>query len=382
MQKSVADFLSTHSLRRKALSIKRKIKRMAKKQKHPEHENLERWLISYADFITLLFATFVVLYALSQVDIKAFKAFEDSVRQAFSAPSIMQGSEGMMQDSSNSVIDSSQSSDSMIEPLMMEYLSQKYEEESMQEIEKTINEEVKEGEIDGVEVFRTDRGLVIRFNDGFLFKSGSAVLTPKAKANLDKVGAIIAKKFILHNMRIEGHTDNQPFNSAIYPSNWELSSARASSIIRYFISRFSFMPSLFTAVGFAETRPVASNASADGQAKNRRVEILILKNRFKSQEYPVDKFTNMSKKDQEKMQAHRIDIINRIESISEAAKKLSNGNQKAEENAIIINQVYNKEIKRLSKETQALDIESRSKITGQGLWLKPPAGNVQLNIFK
>jgi Flagellar motor protein len=88
---------------------------MAKKQKHPEHENLERWLISYADFITLLFATFVVLYALSQVDIKDFKALEDSIRQAFSAPSVMQGAEGLMQNSSDSLLDSSQA-DSMITP--------------------------------------------------------------------------------------------------------------------------------------------------------------------------------------------------------------------------------------------------------------------------
>lgn len=353
---------------------------MAKKQKHPEHENLERWLISYADFITLLFATFVVLYALSQVDIKAFKAFEDSVRKAFSAPSVMQGAEGVMQESSNSVLDTS-SSDSMITPLMMEYLSQKYEEESMQDIEKEINEEIKEGEIDGVEVFRTDKGLVVRFNDDYLFKSGSAVLTPNAKRKLDKIGAIIAKKFILHNMRIEGHTDNQPINSIIFPSNWELSSARASSIIRYFISRFSYMPSLFTAVGFADTRPIESNKSSRGKAKNRRVEILILKNRFKSQEYARDDFIRMSKKDQEKMQAHRLETINKINSISEAAKKLSNGNKKAEENAIILNQVYNKELKRISKETQALDSASRSKITGQGVWLKPPANKVSPRIL-
>lgn len=344
---------------------------MAKKQKHPEHENLERWLISYADFITLLFATFVVLYALSQVDITDFKALENSIRQAFSAPSIMQGSEGVMQDTSNSILDSTQA-DSLITPLMMEYMSQKYEEESMEEIAKTINEEVKTGELEGVEVLKTDRGVVIRFHDDVLFKSGSAVLMPSAKLKLDKVGAVIAKKFILHNMRIEGHTDNQSINSIIFPSNWELSSARASSIIRYFISRFSFIPSLFTAVGFADTRPIANNNSASGKSKNRRVEILILKNKFKGSEYATDDFMKLSKKEQEKMQAHRLDAINRIGSISEAAKKLSKGNRQAEENAIILNQVYDKELKRLSKETDAFDNASKSQITGQGVWLKPP----------
>lgn len=353
---------------------------MAKRQKHPDHINLERWLISYADFITLLFATFVVLYALSQVDIKDFKALEDSIKQAFSAPSLMQGNEGVMQNSNN-LFDTSQA-DSMITPLMMEYMSQKYEEQSMQEIQKEIEEQIKEGEIDGVDVLKTDRGLLIRLQDDYLFKSGSATLTPAAKIKLDKVGAIIAKKFILHNIRIEGHTDNQAINSAIFPSNWELSSARSSSIIRYFISRFSFMPSIFTAVGFADTRPAANNDSPSGKAKNRRVEILVLKNKFKSQEYATNSIMKMSKEDQEKMQKHRIETINRIESISDAAKKLTDGDKKAEENAIILNQVYNKEINRLSKETQALDSESRSKLTGQGAWLKPPAKKAPPKIFE
>lgn len=353
---------------------------MARKKKHPEHVNLERYLISYADFITLLFATFVVLYALSQVDIKGFQSLQESMKQAFDAPSIMQGSEGVMQDSAGSLFDSSQA-DSMITPLMMEYVSQKYEDQSMKDIEKAIDEEAKSGEIDGVEAIQTDRGLIIRFNDDYLFPTGSATLTPKAKIKLDKVGAVIARKFILHNMRVEGHTDNQVIKSTIFPSNWELSSARSSSIVRYFIGRFSFMPSLFSVVGFAETRPIADNNSASGRARNRRVEILILKNKFKSQEYATNEIMKMSKEDQEKMQAHRLDSINRISSISEAAKKLTNGNQKEEANAIILNQVYDKEVKRLSKETQALDLDTREKITGPGTWLKPPAQVDRIKVF-
>lgn len=345
---------------------------MGKKQKHPEHVNLERYLISYADFITLLFATFVVLYALSQVDIKDFKTLEDSLKQAFAAPSIMQGADGLMQDSSQNIFDSQQA-ESMITPLMMEYMSQKYEEQSMQEIEKNIEEKVKSGEIEGVEAFQTDRGLVIRFNDDYLFKPGSAALLPSAKIKLDRVGAVVAKKFVLHNMRMEGHTDSQGINSIIFPSNWELSSARASSIVRYFIGRFSFMPSLFTAVGFADTRPIAQNSSTSGRAKNRRVEILILKNRYKSGEYATNDIMKMSKEDQEKMQNSRMETINRIEALSGAAKKSGLQDIKSQENAIILNQVYEKELKRINKETSALDAGARSKMTGQGTWLKPPA---------
>lgn len=352
---------------------------MAKKHKHPEHVNLERYLISYADFITLLFATFVVLYALSQVDIKDFKALEESMRQAFSAPSLMQGSEGMMQASSDSLFDT-QAADSMIAPLMMEYMSQKYEEQSMQDIEKDIAEKTKSGELEGVETQKTEKGLVIRFKDGCLFATGSAELTPKAKIKLDKIGATVAKKFVLHNIRVEGHTDNQPFKSNLYPSNWELSSARSCTIIRYFISRFKFMPNLFTSVGYADTRPIANNDSTTNMAKNRRVELLILKNKYKSSESPINAITRMSQAEQQKLQAERISAINRIESISEAAKKLSNGNKKAEESAIILNKVYDNESRRLSNETRALDAQTRGKITGQGDWLKPPAKSTVENV--
>lgn len=346
---------------------------MARKKKHPEHENLERWLISYSDFITLLFATFVVLYALSQVDVSNFQKLEQSIKQAFDAPSLMQGSDGLTADSSTSILDANSPTDSMITPLMLEYMSQKYEEQSFEDIKKNIDDMARAGELEGVETERTGQGLVIRLNDDFLFKGGSAVLSSAAKTKLDKVGATIGKKFVLHNMRIEGHTDSQAISSSLYPSNWELSSARSSSIIRYFINRFSFMPSLFTAVGFADTRPIADNNSLRGRYKNRRVEILILKNQFKALERPQDNITKMSKHEQEVLQANRMSTITKIENMSDAARKLSKGNMDAEANMIILNQVYEKEVKRLSKETQARDSVSKSNITGQGAWLKPPA---------
>lgn len=345
---------------------------MARKAKHEEHENLERWLISYADFITLLFATFVVLYALSQVDIKDFKALEESIKKAFSSPSVMQGSQGVMQNTSNAIFDSS-TADSVITPLMMEYMSQKYEQDSYQEISKEINDMTKAGQIDGVDVLETDRGLIIRFKDDYLFEPGSAKLTPKAKVKLDKVGVLIAKKFILHNMRVEGHTDSKPIHSSIFPSNWELSSARASAVITYFIARFSFMPSLFTAVGFADTRPIAANDSSSGQAKNRRIELLILKNRYNASETPQNAFLKMTKKEQEQLQTNRVNAINRIESISDRAQRAKEQDALKKQNEIILNEVYEKELKRLNKETNALDDQHREKITGQGDWLKPPA---------
>ena len=111
---------------------------MARKKKHEEHENLERWLVSYADFMTLLFATFVVLYALSQINVNEFKKVEESLRRAFSSHSIMDGSEGMM-DSGNSISDAN-AADSMIDSLFMEYISQRYEKESYEQIKKQIDD--------------------------------------------------------------------------------------------------------------------------------------------------------------------------------------------------------------------------------------------------
>ncbi len=213
----------------------------------------------------------------------------------------------------------------------------------MKDIEKTIEDQVKSGDIEGVEAIETDRGLLLRFKDDLLFKQGSAVLTPKDKTKLDKVGVIIAKKFILHNMRVEGHTDNQSINSAMFPSNWELSSARASAIIRYLISRLNFMPSLFTAVGFADTRLVANNASPAGKAKNRRVELLILKNKFSSEEKSQNDILKMSKEDQDKMQTIRMKNISQIENIDKSVK-VTTTNNPAQQNTAVLNQVYQKEI--------------------------------------
>lgn len=345
---------------------------MAKKHKHPEHVNLERYLISYADFITLLFATFVVLYALSQVDISDYQKLQDSIKSAFDAPSIMQGEQGIMEESSDKLFDTSQA-DSMITPLMMEYISQKYEEQSFQEIQKDIEEMSKTGELEGINVTKTDEGLIIKFDDDYLFKSGSAELIPSAKSKLDKIGALIAKKFVLHNIRVEGYTDNQPIKSAIYPSNWELSSARASALIRYFIDRFNFMPSLFTAVGFAETRPVAANDTPANREKNRRVELLILKNKLKSTEHATNEITKMDKKAQEELQNNRLKAINRVETVSDVSKKLSGENIQGKTNPAILNRTYEQELKRLSREADAMDVKTRNKVTGQGVWLKPPA---------
>ena len=130
---------------------------MAKKHKAPEHENLERWLVSYADFITLLFATFVVLYALAQTDVSELTKIDEALQKAFSKNSILQGQEGIMESGQN-VFDS-MNGNSFIQELMTEYISQKYESQSFEQIAKSVEQMKKDGELEGVEAKITDQGL-------------------------------------------------------------------------------------------------------------------------------------------------------------------------------------------------------------------------------
>lgn len=300
---------------------------MAKKHKHPEHENLERWLVSYSDFITLLFATFVVLYALAQVDATDFAKLEESLKHAFSQGAVFEGQPAILE-GSDSIFDQQQAN-SFIPSLMLEYISPKYEEDSFKEIVENIKELTEMGELDGISSKITEKGLLLTFDDKYLFAPASAYLDPSAKKLLDKVGVLICKKFILHSMIVEGHTDSMAINSPQFPSNWELSGARASAVVRYLIRRFSFAPSLFSAIGYADTRPLETAISPKDPA-NRRVEILILKNKYKNQfKTRNDAALNLTKAQQEEIQRKRAEIIKTVEgdSISLAARKLLEENK-------------------------------------------------------
>lgn len=310
---------------------------MAKKKKAEEHENLERWLVSYADFITLLFATFVVLYALSQVDISEYMKLEESMRAAFSPPSLLSGMESIIDGSeSNSPIDS-KSGDSVVSPLMLEFVSAAYEQQSFEEIEAEITQKEKKGELKGVSAKITDRGLLLTLSEDIIFNQGSATLNPKSVGKVNMIGDMIAEKFLLHYIRVEGHSDNTPMSQGyVYPSNWELSSARASTIIRHFIKRNGFIPALFSAVGYADTRPLEDNNTPEGKAKNRRVDILILRNKYKLLEQPKVDLMTMSKEEQEDLLKQRGHKVKRLKGLSEAAKELAKEDPAAAKHAIMM----------------------------------------------
>ena len=300
---------------------------MARKKPPEEHENLERWMVSYADFLSLLFATFVVLYALSQINLEQFKELQLSIKKAFTAPSIMQGDVGVMNQGQN-IIDNS-NANAMIDSLMLEYVSPAYEQDSFEKIKEDIDALNKTGELEGVNATIDERGLVINMNDdGILFKSGSAELSNAARKKLDIIGKLIIQKFAMHQIRIEGHSDKIP-STGRYPSNWELSSARASSIVRYLIAKFKFLPDLFTVVGYADTRPVVQGNTSDALAKNRRVEIVVLRNQNKRAELSQDSFIKMNKTEQQQVRNEQIEIVEAMDRAE--LKKIEDKIKKQEE---------------------------------------------------
>ena len=310
---------------------------MAKKKKAEEHENLERWLVSYSDFMTLLFATFVVLYALVQEDVDKFKYFVDSLRDAFDQ-TIMSGQDGINKDSSNSLLDGR---DGATNPVMLEYVSQKYEQSSYESIENKINE-MKE---DGISASIDDRGLVIKFDkDAIKFATASAEINPSSYTALNRVAQIIKEKFSIHYIEVAGHSDSDrmPSNGK-YPSNWELSSARASSVVRFLIKNHNFNPRIFTAVGYADTVPIVPNATDENKAKNRRVEIIVLKNKNRNL---VKKDMDTILKEAKAMQ--RIYKGEAANSPSDAMKQLIGNDKQLLENVIDMSGEYKNEVKRLN----------------------------------
>ncbi|HEX8948993.1 MAG TPA: flagellar motor protein MotB [Dissulfurispiraceae bacterium] len=209
---------------------------MRKRHKEEEHENIERWLISYADFITLMFTFFAALYALSSMDTAKMEKFSGSLKQSFK------------------IIE---------QPIPL------YDEKS-----KSIMEEVKKviKNANGISVKSEPRGVVVTFSDSVLFASGAAEVKQEAVGVLESFSKLLMST--PGHITIEGHTDNVPLSGGKYSSNWELSTARAAGIVHFFISK-GLDPNKFSIAGYAEYRPVASNDTEEGRGKNRRVEVVI-----------------------------------------------------------------------------------------------------------
>ena len=255
---------------------------MAKKKKAEEHENLERWLVSYADFITLLFAFFVTMYASSRVDEQKMGSAVESLQRALGsviAVPVPSRQAGVFHDFSNPV-------QVTIVPISAPHGQEV--EKLAQELKKKIEgPQGKGGKKAGAQAYQVsfllqERGLVIRVSDQFFFHTGEAAIRPEVQPFLKVLGQTL--QGVDNPIRIEGHTDNVPINTAQFPSNWELSTARATTIIRYFLTNFQFDPQKLSAAGYGEYRPVAANDTPEGRDQNRRVDVVILNSQEKKNE--------------------------------------------------------------------------------------------------
>ena len=247
------------------------------KKKHPEHVNHERWLVSYADFITLLFAFFVVLFASGQSDKRKQVKLAEAIHSAFAQMGIFETRSKIpaLTESSGA---SGTSNPSPVETPMPTHEEEETAKAALLQ-EKQVKEklEKKAGQnkvsADAVKLHTTAEGLVISLREAGFFDSGSAQVRVDAMDELIEVAHAMPDGAV----RVEGHTDNVPIHTAQFPSNWELSSARAAAIARILLEYGKVNPSEMAAEGLAEFRPIADNDSEAGRSQNRRVDVVVMR---------------------------------------------------------------------------------------------------------
>jgi chemotaxis protein MotB len=244
-----------------------------RRRKHaPAHENHERWLVSYADFITLLFAFFVVMFASSQQDKQKAQAISDSVQAAMES--------GGMSAIRNILGDKSAAARPVtaiaVQPQPQPEIPGSYEADlahSLEHLNRVLKQDVADGKID---VSFQHRGIVISLRAAAFFPSGDDHIDGTMRASIEKIAAVL--KELPNPVRLEGHTDAVPIHNARYRSNWELSAARAISVMEL-LTQYGLSPQRVVIAGFADNQPVDSNDSEAGRAHNRRVDIVVLSGR-------------------------------------------------------------------------------------------------------
>ncbi|MBK6743231.1 MAG: flagellar motor protein MotD [Hydrogenophilales bacterium] len=249
---------------------------MPRKKPHEEHENLERWLVSYADFITLLFAFFVVMYALSSVNEGKYRVLSDSLIQAFQEKPTSDKLINMGQKNAEILTGTGKPIGKSVPQRSAEDANPavQKETEDMKRIARNVQTAmapmVEQGQ---VRVTRSPRGIMVEINASTLFPSGDATLQPTSAQAMAAVAKVLSQ--VDNPIQVEGHTDNIPIRSPAYPSNWELSSARAGSVVRL-LTEAGVPPGRMVAIGYADNKPVDANTTPEGRSRNRRVNVLIL----------------------------------------------------------------------------------------------------------
>ena len=257
------------------------------RKKHPEHVNLERWLVSYADFITLLFAFFVIMYAISQADLAKFQKVSAGIRQAFAAgPVGMVDLGGNAGGNSANPFDYQERDTGRMNNLPAGKTNTASDPDPELQTTAELLEEAMSLEVgatetaDKLEMQYDSRGLVVRIATKDFFGVGEVETHSDLRPILDRIARIVLKTKRI--IRIEGHTDPAEEHTAGFPSDWELSAARAAWVAQYWIKKFNVDPALIGVAGYSHYRPLSQGKDALSRAKNRRVEIILLNNRYES----------------------------------------------------------------------------------------------------
>lgn len=252
---------------------------MALKREPEKHPNHERWLVSYGDFITLLFAVFVVLYAMGQSDKKKVEEVMQAIQQSFGMTSASSNAPKVNVISSQAItVIPSLKPEIKVAPIGRTRSGQakmRAEEKDFRQIKSAVEAFlVKQGAQNKVTLEISRRGLIVSLKEAGFFNSGQATIKPEAYELVNTIAEVMTH--YNNPLRIEGHTDNIPISTAQFPSNWELSTARATNGLKYLLKNFDVDPNKISATGYAEFRPIADNAAPEGRAKNRRVDIVML----------------------------------------------------------------------------------------------------------
>lgn len=200
---------------------------------------INRWVVSYADFVTMLLALFMVMYAVLRVDNQKLSEFQNKMQQTFASKTNVTKYQAI---------------------------------NSKNNIEKLIRDNLSSSKT--VKIVKNDKGLILRVNNQVLFDKGSASIKPEAEKTLNEIVKVLTK--IDNPVIIEGHTDSTPIKNIKYPSNWELSTARSTNIISYMTKQGGISPKRLCAVGYGEYMPTADNTTISGRILNRRVDIIVL----------------------------------------------------------------------------------------------------------
>ncbi|MBK1716724.1 flagellar motor protein MotD [Thiocystis violacea] len=279
---------------------------MARRKRHEEHGNHEAWAIPYGDLVTLLMAFFVVMYAVSVVDVGKYRVLSNSLTEAFGsqvpvepiqigepslelnlmsddvrrslAPVEIQSGGATAGEVQENLVETFSPTDVAVESMLgsategeREHVRNEIREMSA-ELETAMASLIEEGDI---QVKPQSYWLELAINTSLLFSSGSATIEPAARPMLAEVALLLGKRDV--RIHVEGHTDNLPISNTIYPSNWELSSGRAATVVNLF-ARTGVDPERMVAIGYGEFQPTADNLTEAGRARNRRVAVIVLPN--------------------------------------------------------------------------------------------------------